>query len=58
MSDKIIFYNGNVYSGKTLVLLEMERRRFRRKKSIVFWHNIFHPFNKWHKPIEVKIWDL
>lgn len=48
--DTILLYTGGLGSGKSLVSSQMALRLLRKNRSKVFWHNFFHPRDKWAKP--------
>lgn len=48
--DSVILYTGGLGSGKSLISSQMALKLLRKNRSIVFWHNVFHPIDKWEKP--------
>lgn len=48
--DTVLLYTGGLGSGKSLVSSKMALRLLRKNRFKVFWHNLFHPKDKWPQP--------
>jgi len=48
--DTVLLYTGGLGSGKSLISSQMALRLLRKNRNRVFWHNLFHPRDKWPVP--------